>query len=141
MSWEFPKIHAELWHLYKYAIEKSETADMATCFALLREKVLAQKCAASLEVYERYLRLVSLHLDSEFQLEELSLLNRSTFDAEMKRQPGAAFSQFGMALTELKQGNLKRGRHLLRRIAASRYPERFRARALLIRLVVEEARA
>jgi hypothetical protein len=132
-------MHAELWRLYKYAIEQSETADMKKRFALLRKKVLEQKCAASLEVYERYLRLVSLHLDLEFQPEELSLLNRSTFEAEMKRQPGAAFSQLGMALTELKQGNIKRGRHLLRRIAASRYPERDRARAILIRLVAEEA--
>ena len=87
------------------------------------------------------LELVGLHLAAAPDLAALSLLDRAIFDTEMKRDPGAPFSLLGMALTELKLGNKARGRHLLRRLAATRYRERSRAQALLAELVVLEARA
>ena len=141
MTKEFSRVHAELWDVYETAVAQPQATHVADRLAKMREIVLIQKCPASLEAYERYLKLVGLHLASGPDLAALSLLDRAVFDAEMKRDPGRPFALLGMALTELKLGNKARGCHLLRRLAATRYRERDRAQALLKELVAAEVRA
>lgn len=141
MSERVVTIHAALWNIYSDVLADPGRDDISGRLDALRQSVIDEKCAASLEAYENYLKMIALHVRPAMDAETYSLLIPDVFRVEMARQPGLPFAILGMAMVELKLGNRARGRHLLRRLSATLYRERRRGQALLAQLVDEEAAA
>lgn len=104
--------------------------------AAIRESVRASRYAGSLVAYERYLDLFSLRLANLGLKDQLTLLDERQFDGDLRRDPSCPYILLGAALSKLRAGNFGRGRHLLLRLAASRFPEHRIAQSILGELVL-----
>ena len=106
---------------------------------VIRQAVQTSRYARSLVSYERYLDIFCLRLADPGLKDRLTLLDEDRFDADLLRDPSCPYILIGAALSKLRAGNFGRGRHLLLRLAASRFPEHRIAQPILGDLVLRGA--
>jgi len=139
MKSSFVANHQALLNLYLEATTETGGEDIDSRLAELRESVRSMQCPDLLIVFERYLKLIALRLHNPELAEQLTLLGDPYFEELLLRDPSQPFALLGVAMTQIRRGDAARGRHLLRRLAASRYPERKQAQCLLGALVPERS--
>ncbi|WP_373049930.1 hypothetical protein [Thalassovita aquimarina] len=103
-----------------------------------RETVLALQRTDALIDYERYLDLIAEQTGDPGAIGRSTLLDGEWFEAACRLDPSLPFNLIGAALSRLRQGDTARGRHLLRRLAGSDYPERRHAQRFLYHLLSGE---
>ena len=106
-----------------------------------QKMVEAQRRAEALVAYERYLDLISGRTGDPALIGRATLLDGTRFEAALRHDPSQPFTLLGAGLSRLRHGDVARGRHLLRRLASSGYPERRQAQRFLRRLVSAEVGA
>lgn len=136
----FVKSHQALLDIYSVLVDVGAggltTQDVIRRMDVIGQAVLQAQCARSLVSYERYLDIFCLRLREGGLKERLTLLDPDRFDAELSRDPSNPCVVIGAALSKLRCGNVKRGRHLLRRLATSRFSERSLAQQVLGALIL-----
>lgn len=132
MTSTFVVLHAELMDLYFGLCDGASEAEACARLAKLRDDVRRQQCADCLITYERYLELVSRLLNDAGLKDRLTSLDDEDFDKALGRDPSQPYALLGAALARRRQGDDRRARQLLRRLATSLYPERKLAQNLLV---------
>jgi hypothetical protein len=123
---------------------ETETLEIGTiygCLTQARREVNAARSAEGLVAYECYLDLISRRLGLLGLRKLHSLLDGVRFEAALRRDPSLPFTLLGAALSRFRAGEGGRGYTLLRRLAASGYPEGKQAQHLLTVCVRREAQA
>lgn len=128
----FVVLHAELMNLYFGLCDSAPDSGIHERLAKLRDDVQCGQCADSLIAYERYLDLIARHLNDDGLRDRLTLLDESEFKRALNRDPSQPYALLGAALARRRQGDDRRARQLLRRLASSLYPERKLAQHLLV---------
>lgn len=141
MGSAFTTFHREILDLYASVTTGANAEDVCSQLEHLAAGIRAEKSAAALVTYERYLELIGLWLQDPDLSTQLSVSADDFFDKAFREDPSLPFHIIGLALQQRQQGNWTRARHLLRRLAASRYPERRLARYLLSETLRREAAA
>jgi len=137
----FVKFHREILDLYASVATDADADDIRLKLEHLVADIRTEKCAAALVTYERYLELIGLWLRDPDLSTQLSVSADDFFEKAFREDPSLPFHIIGLALWQRRHGNWARARHLLRRLAASRYPERRLARDLLSETLRREAAA
>jgi hypothetical protein len=101
----------------------------------VRARLMQSYCVDTFVAYERYLEIFSIRLGDRSIQDEFTLLGWDFFEREFQKDPSRSDIVVGLAFAKIKTRNVGRGRHLLRRIAASGFRERDLARQLLGRFV------
>lgn len=140
---DFIAFHREMIDLYQTAVtaEEGERAGLLAKMEALRERIRPAGCAASLVAFERYLDLLCLRFGDPSLKDRLTLLDAESLERTLRRDPSRPAVLIGAALAWRRQGRPDRARQLLRRLAASRYPEHRTARQLLAQGVAETGSA
>ena len=122
-------------------VETLDASVIYSCLAQTRREVKAAQIAEALVAYECYLDLISKRLGFLGLRKLHSLLDGYSFEAALRRDPAVPFTLLGAALSRFRMGDGARGYALLRRLAASDYPEGKQAQRLLAGRVSGEAQA
>lgn len=134
MQTAFVSHHHRLLDIYRALLADPQALspdDRVTRLRAVRDAVLRDGTAASLVIYERYLNLIALRLGQPALLLELALPGVGESLPRFRRDPSDPGALIQLALACLREGARARGRHLLRRMAGSGYPEADLARGLL----------
>ena len=101
----------------------------------LRDRLMLTYCVHAFVAYERYLDIFSIRLGNRSLQESFTLAGWDFFEQEFQKDPSRSDIVIGLAVAKIRNQDVARGKHLLRRIAASGFKERDLARQLLGRFV------
>lgn len=135
----FADHHRALLDLYSEVISDQGALTVEAVSARLPKIADAIRTAfdpASLIAYERYLDLLALRFRDDGLKTAHTLLDKDTMAEAVQRDPSRMGHVIGLALEARHRGDTARCSQLLRRVAASGYPEARLARQILAASVI-----
>jgi hypothetical protein len=127
------EVHARILPVLRDGSPGPMPGPIGTTLAELRERLMQSFCVHAFLAYERYLDIFSIRTGNGDLQDQFTLVGSAFFEREFRKDPSQAGIVIGLALGKIRAGEVGRGRHLLRRIAASGFAERDLARQLLSR--------
>ncbi|MDT8853517.1 hypothetical protein RNZ50_00415 [Paracoccaceae bacterium Fryx2] len=130
----FSETHAQLLPVLRQDGSALESDPVRSVLHGLRQRLMLAYCVHAFVAYERYLDIFSLRLGNRSLQEAFTLAGWDFFEEEFRKDPSRPDIAIGLAVARIRAGDIGRGRHLLRRVAASGFRERDLARQLLGKL-------
>jgi len=132
----FAKTHEQLLPLLKQDPEALMDDMVRDVIAAMQVRIMEAYCVNAFVAYERYLDILSVRSGSSALKDSFTLTEWDFFEREFRKDPSQPEIVIGLGLRRLRLGDIKQGRHLIRRVATSGYTERALASSLLSQLAL-----
>ena len=139
MTGSFVHHHNHLLRLYLSCVRSGATNGLTDELCRLGQVIRDANCAHSLVAFDRYVRMIALCVGNDILTQPYAIYDLDHFEKMLRKDPSHPAALMGTALACVHGGDLQRGRHLLRRLAASHYFERHMAGRLLNTMIQDVA--